>query len=364
MSVTQQDLSTSDPWDDDPEAAWAEAFHEICGRHRGRLIRWLTAIFGARDAEDIAQEALVRLYVRPGTVDEPADAWPWLAVVARNVGRDMARHNAQSTTVDNDHLAALPANVAVLDQVIARDDADRLARALRALTPRERAVIRLRDFEGTGITEIAELLGTNENAVRQQLFRARRRLASAYLALGGDRGAGLVAVLGLRVRALVRRYGQFLGDLSTNGAAALGAALPSLAVVGGTLFVGTPTIAAAPPRWPAHAGADVAGRDAAAHGTAGTGGGAHLRAATPAHRAGRGGTRPDPDPYHEEHRRVGPAKVDLYQYPYGYEAGPADEMQVWVYGPNGERYGFEEYGYKNEGDLLICKVPWPRSPCQ
>ena len=213
------------------QAEWRDTFAEICDRHRGRLIRWLTAIFGARDAEDIAQEALTRLFTRPGLVEESGDAWPWLAVVARNVGRDLARHNSWSTTVDTIALAHVPANVVVLDEVVARDEGARLARALRGLSPRERAVIRLRDFEGAPVVEIAELLGISENAVRQQLFRARRRLANVYVGLGGDSRIGsLVAAFGLRLRELARRCVPFQ-DLAPPSAVALAAVVPGVAAL-------------------------------------------------------------------------------------------------------------------------------------
>jgi len=252
--------------DDSPcQDEWRDAFSDICDRHRGRLSRWLSAIFGPTDAEDIAQETLVRLYTRPWLLDESADAWPWLSVVARNVGRDLARRNARSTSVDAVALAHVAADVVVLDEVVARDEGATLARALRSLTSRERTLIRLRDFDGASIGEISDLLGLNENAVRQQLFRARRRLAHAYVELGGDsRFGSLVAAFGLRLRELARRWTPLLEELGPS-AAALGIAVPAVAaLVGGVAglvpgFGGGPdrgapvgattVVAAAPVRW-------------------------------------------------------------------------------------------------------------------
>lgn len=258
---------------------WHETFSDICDRHRGRLIRWVTAIFGPRDAEDIAQETLARLYCRPDLLDGDADAWPWLAVVSRNLGRDLARHNAFSTTVDSIALAHVPADVVVPDEVVARDEGERLARALRSLTPRERSVIRLRDFEGASVADIAELLGLTENAVRQQLFRARRRLAAAYVQLGGDSRVGaLVAACGLRLRELARRYSPFANDLAPPSAAAMSAALPAIAAVLGGLAGLLPGVggdasgSAAPDATAAHAalGAPWDARDGEVrHGTGG-----------------------------------------------------------------------------------------------
>lgn len=158
-------------------------------------MRWLTTIFGPRDAEDIAQEAFARLYARPGLLD--GDPWPWLAVVARNVGRDLARHNAFTTPVDSGTLDLLPGDHGVPDAVLRRDDAARVVAALRHLCPRDRALLCLRDVDGVSVGDIAAQLGINDNAVRQQLHRARRRLATAYVGLArrhrrrpGDRPPG------------------------------------------------------------------------------------------------------------------------------------------------------------------------------
>jgi RNA polymerase sigma-70 factor (ECF subfamily) len=351
MSVTQPDLPPYDP-------DWGATFAEICDRHRGRLIRWLTSIFGARDAEDIAQEALARLYQRPTLLDPSLDAWPWLAVVARNVGRDMARHNAQSTTVDQDVLAAMPSGDSVHDQVVARDDADRLARALRSLTPRERAVITMRDFHDAAIGDIAEIFGINENAARQQLFRARRRLANAYVSLGGDRRIGLVALLGLRVREFVRRHAPYLDPFATSSAA-IAAVIPALAVivsaVGGAL-PGAPSATAATGAafgTTATAGDDVR---AATWRDGGTHPGAWTPTRTPARGAPARRKAPKRDPFLDYHPDAGPVHGDvtLPQNPGGDQPGSHYHAHVWVDLPNGWRWGVEAYDENAPGYGPVC----------
>jgi RNA polymerase sigma-70 factor, ECF subfamily len=356
VSVTQPDLPSR------PPSEWGEAFAAICDRHRGRLIRWVTAIFGARDAEDIAQEALTRLYVRPWLLDPDADPWPWLAVVARNVGRDMLRHNAQSTTVEHDVLAALPGGDLVCEQVFAREDAAKLTVALRSLTSRERAVIRLRDFEGAAIGDIAEMMNLTENAVRQQLFRARRRLGSTYLALGGDRRTGLVALVGLKVREVYRRHSQLVEALTGSPAAVLAAALPSLAVVvGSTLTAVVPH--PQPPLNTAGRASSVRDDGTARHGVAA--------------RAGRspGGTRllataalgpttvapprtPDADGMIRARPDVGPvhADADVSPRPFGEDEQTIDRQDIWIELPNGTRIHIWGYDGKPKGYGPVCRT--------
>jgi RNA polymerase sigma factor (sigma-70 family) len=51
-----------------------------------------------------------------------------------------------------------------------------LGHRLRALPPRQRAAIALRYFEDLSFAQIAELLGSGENAVRSNISRGLRRL--------------------------------------------------------------------------------------------------------------------------------------------------------------------------------------------
>lgn len=351
---------------DAPEGAaagWDDAFNAICDSHRGRLVRWLTAIFGPRDAEDIAQEALARLYVRPGLLDPDADAWPWLAVVARNVGRDIARHNAFTTAVDAETLDAFEdgGGGAVADAVVAREEARRLARALLTLTPRDRALIRLRDVEGVPVAEIAEQMGTNDNAVRQQLFRARRRLAGAYVALGGDRRPGLVALLGLKAREFLRRHGHLLNAAGPSSAGVLAAVAPAIAaVVAGALVLVT--------------GGPDADHDASArlatieaeprHGTGG-----RTFALGPG-RPGRDNPPPPPpnDPVWELDEEVGPVKATVTVHNDRWSSGPPGhkymDMEVEVTLPTGHSVGveYEEWSPSGNGLDWYCDQA-PAVPC-
>jgi RNA polymerase sigma factor (sigma-70 family) len=347
MSVTQSDRPAVD-------AAWEDAFAEICDRHRGRLIRWLTSIFGARDAEDIAQEALVRLFLRPGLLDPAGDPWPWLSVVARNVGRDMVKHNALSSAVDHLTLADLPDERHVWDEVLARDDAERLVRALRALRPRDRALIRLRDVQDLPMAEVAALLGVTENAARQQLFRARRRLAESFTKLGGDR-LGLFPSLGLRVREAFRRNANVLESLGLTSPA-IAAVLPCLvcavAIAGGALFPGaTPASATAAGHRPPGAEREVG------HGTGGRAPALGYAAAAPPRRVAERDAPPAHRPVIDEHRDLGPAGFDaMVTSVTAARAGRPDGVSVWVDLPVWGRFRIDEDSWQTGDHGVVCDV--------
>lgn len=172
------DLTLHDPVD----------FEIVYARLYRRLVRWVTAVFGRRRAEDIAQEALIRLYQRPEVLAAD-DPWPWVSTVARNIGRDLIRRDniVEFVSIDLGYLAdRLPDPTDVQELALAHDDAHRLTQALLQLNGRDRALLGMRHVQCVPVIEMAELIRATPNAVRQQLFRARGRLAEAYLALGGD----------------------------------------------------------------------------------------------------------------------------------------------------------------------------------
>ncbi|HVF04101.1 MAG TPA: sigma-70 family RNA polymerase sigma factor, partial [Frankiaceae bacterium] len=155
----------------------AVAFGQLYARYHRRLRGLATHLYGAADAEDIAQEAMARAYASYATLDPDRDPWPWLVAIARNVARDRY---------------ARPRPVALADVPVAAPDAtagveERLvvSAALGRLSAEDRGVLVLREWHELSFAELGRLLGRSPNALRQQVFRARRRLAAAYTDLGG-----------------------------------------------------------------------------------------------------------------------------------------------------------------------------------
>ncbi len=63
---------------------------------------------------------------------------------------------------------------------------DLLARALRQLSPEQRAVVELTYFHGYSYREISEIAGCPVNTVKTRMFHARAKLRTVLPALGGD----------------------------------------------------------------------------------------------------------------------------------------------------------------------------------
>ena len=131
----------------------------------------------AGEAEDIVQEALLRLHL----ADEPDDPRAWLTTVTTRLAIDHLR----SARVRREAYIGpwLPEPVATdtrTDPAASAELDDTLSIAflavLEQLTPVERAVFLLREVFDYGYAEIAEIVERSEDNCRQIFVRARRHL--------------------------------------------------------------------------------------------------------------------------------------------------------------------------------------------
>ena len=141
------------------------------------LARWL--LRSGVDAEDAAQEALLRAY-RFFHGFHGGDVRAWLLQIVRNTCYTWLEKNrgVKDMTEFNEELHGRsgPTPEAL---AIAGDNRARLTRALESLPPRYREVIVLRELEGCSYKEIATITSIPMGTVMSTLSRARRQLQLA-----------------------------------------------------------------------------------------------------------------------------------------------------------------------------------------
>jgi len=141
------------------------------------LARWL--LRGRSDAEDVAQEALLRACRFFGGFNG-GDARAWLLQIVRNTCYTWLEKNRPmelSMEFDEElhqQTSATPETLAII-----ADDHKRLTLALERLPPRFREVLVLRELEGCSYKEIAAITSIPIGTVMSSLSRARRQLYSA-----------------------------------------------------------------------------------------------------------------------------------------------------------------------------------------
>ena len=164
-----------------------EAFRAIVEAHSRPLFRAAWRILGdAEGAEDAVQEAFLRAWRALASFDEEAELSTWLYRIAVNAAIDQRRgrrrRQAVAAPLALDLDGAVVAHSAEPDphrRAVSGEIARRTRAALERLPDAERTALLLRHFEGRSIAEIARALGRGENAAKQTVFRAVRKLRAA-----------------------------------------------------------------------------------------------------------------------------------------------------------------------------------------
>lgn len=173
------------PSDAELLARYADGDHSaarlLTEKHAHRVYALARRMLGdATEAEDIAQEAMLRLWrAAPGWEAGRASVGTWLYRVASNLCIDRIRRRREQSGTDLPDVAdETPSALAELEQ---RDRSAALHDALLRIPERQRLAIVLRHFEDRSNPEIAVVLDTSVEAVESLLARGRRELARELL---------------------------------------------------------------------------------------------------------------------------------------------------------------------------------------
>jgi RNA polymerase sigma-70 factor (ECF subfamily) len=156
------------------------------------LARWLTG--NRADAEDVVQESSLRAFRSIGQFSGNHSR-SWVLTIVRNTAYSWMRNNRSATLVPVEDLddeqriqAASAGEYASLSpknpetELLERVDESRLEGAIAGLPTEFREALVLRDMQGLGYREIAEVVGAPVGTVMSRLARARQRLIKAVKA--------------------------------------------------------------------------------------------------------------------------------------------------------------------------------------
>ncbi|HKS69630.1 MAG TPA: sigma-70 family RNA polymerase sigma factor, partial [Ktedonobacterales bacterium] len=160
-----------------------DEFAELARPHMGAMLRTAAALVGAADAEDAAQEALVRGWQAWPTLRDPEAIRPWLIRITVNICRDWRRGRYGThqrlreplEEADLRPLAYLVSHPGASFHTAALD----LRNAVNRLDESLRVIVALRYYAGLDATEIGEALSIPASTVRGRLSRALALLRAA-----------------------------------------------------------------------------------------------------------------------------------------------------------------------------------------
>jgi RNA polymerase sigma-70 factor (ECF subfamily) len=166
-----------------PEAL--NAFYERSARKLLAIIRLRLgrALRAEVESRDILQSVLLKSFDRLSQLENPDAVMAWLARMAENEIRDRVdylsrqRRDVARKVPIEDHAEQMPAPIRqALSQVIVKERAEHLERALESLPESQRDLIVLRKLEELTFAEIGARLGKSEDACRVGFARAMAAL--------------------------------------------------------------------------------------------------------------------------------------------------------------------------------------------
>jgi RNA polymerase sigma-70 factor (ECF subfamily) len=162
------------------KAGEGSAIEALIRAHQEALYAFLLRMSGRPDvAEDIAQEAFVRVLRNLDRFDPRFRFSTWLFTIAKRLYVNAVQK--QRPTYDTDAIAARegmspPPAHAIAEVETLRNVRDLVDVALAALNPQQREIVLLFHQQNWPIVEIAVHLGMPEGTVKSHLHRARRRM--------------------------------------------------------------------------------------------------------------------------------------------------------------------------------------------
>ncbi len=165
----------------------ARAFEALVRRHRTPVFSFLLRLTADRGrAEDLCQEAFMRVVKGAPGWEERARFRTWLYAMARNLAVDEARRAAFRRTgplegAAGETASGDPAPDAAAEAAQLRP---KLEAALAALPEEQREVFLLREHAGLRFAEIAAVTGAQENTVKSRMRYALEGLRARLRDLG------------------------------------------------------------------------------------------------------------------------------------------------------------------------------------
>ena len=170
------------------------AFELLVSSHLPQVRRFARAFASSdADVDDLAQEALVKVYKSLRSYRFQSAFKTWLYSVVRNAFFDSTRsragrERALEEPLDVEH-ARTASGTEAADEGIARaQERERLWRALRALPAEFRTAVVLFDVEGHTYEEVAAIEGVPVGTVKSRLSRGRTHLRTLLAGGQGPEG--------------------------------------------------------------------------------------------------------------------------------------------------------------------------------
>ena len=133
-----------------------------------------------QEAEDAVQEVLLKLWRMRDSLDNYDNTTAFATTVTKNHCLDRLKVKNRQDSL-NDSYNAQAGNDNPYLQLERKNTEEVLKKIIENLPTLQQAVIKMKDMEDYEVEEIAEITGTNVEAVRVNLSRARKKVREEYI---------------------------------------------------------------------------------------------------------------------------------------------------------------------------------------
>ncbi len=168
-----------------------EALEELYRRYHRPMLMFIMRLIQNREmAEDLVQETFLRVYNNRDTWQPRSKFTSWLYRIARNLCIDEKRRywnrhvhmdSQMNSVVDPDGVYSFVERVEdkggdARETYASKIDEDTIKSAINQLSDEQREVIVLNKYQGLSYIEIAEILGSTPESIKQRAYRAHLKL--------------------------------------------------------------------------------------------------------------------------------------------------------------------------------------------
>jgi RNA polymerase sigma factor (sigma-70 family) len=133
-----------------------------------------------QEAEDAVQEVLLKLWHSLDSLNNYDSPAAFATTVTKNLCLDRLKVKNRQESL-NDAYNERAGNDNPYLQLERKNTTEILQKIIENLPPLQQAIIRMKDMEEYEVEEIAEITGTNVDAVRVNLSRARKKVREEYI---------------------------------------------------------------------------------------------------------------------------------------------------------------------------------------
>lgn len=164
------------------------SFEQLIEQYQAKIFNIALGIMGSpHDAEDAAQNAVIKIYRAIGDFKFQSKFSTWVYRITVNVCMDEVRKKKRSKTVSNEEIGE-----DVFDQsavspetdALKSEEKEEIKKAIASLKQDHQKMIVLRDINGFSYEEIAKITHLSVGTVKSRINRARAHLKDALISSG------------------------------------------------------------------------------------------------------------------------------------------------------------------------------------